>query len=78
MQDEHRRETPTSEEEELADAIQAASGGALEARSLGWLLERYRNARRNRESFTSRLLGCECALNENHAGRCQGADCYCH
>jgi hypothetical protein len=58
MQDEHRRETPTSEEEQM--------------------LERYRNARRNRESFTSRLLGCECALNENHAGRCQGADCYCH
>ena len=25
-----------------------------------------------------RLVGCECAIHESHAGKCSGADCYCH
>jgi len=24
------------------------------------------------------LRGCECAIHESHAGKCSGADCYCH
>ena len=24
------------------------------------------------------LRGCECAIHESHAGKCSGANCYCH